>query len=104
MKKKNKGFLGRLLGRSRAEAQECPYVCHEGMWYRQEWRDGSCAPIGEPLGPCPLEPEEMDAGAKPNSDDASRSEPPLICWKGQLYRQKWVDGGMEAYGEPLGPC
>lgn len=32
------------------------------------------------------------------------NEPPLICWKHKLYRQKIVDGGLEPYGPPVGDC
>jgi len=31
-------------------------------------------------------------------------EPPLICWKHKLYRQRIVDGGLEPYGPPVGDC
>lgn len=49
----------------------------------------------------PVKPSEKESLA---GTEVAGNEPPLICWKGQLYRQKWVDGGLEAYGEPLGPC
>ncbi|MEO6834225.1 MAG: hypothetical protein ABI378_16020 [Chitinophagaceae bacterium] len=36
--------------------------------------------------------------------DQDPNEPPLICWKHKLYRQKVVDGGLEPYGAPVGDC
>jgi len=36
--------------------------------------------------------------------DPKNLDPPLICWNGNLYQQKWVDGGIEALGDPLGDC
>ncbi len=102
--KKNKNVLGRMLNRKPVEMPVCPDICFEGKLYHQQWVNGACVRAGASIGPCP-EPEII-VNAVPVSTkiEIGKNEPPLICWKGKLYRQKWVDGGLEAYGDPLGDC
>jgi len=109
--KKNKQLLSRLLARKEIILPACPDVCWEGQLYHQVWNGTTCQRVGTSLGPCPQDPQKNTeikpaeiATSPAKAIDPNSYDPPLICWKGKLYQQKWVDGGLEAYGDPIGDC
>lgn len=97
---KSRNFIARLLERAANRAAEPNAL--------STFEKSTSLPSASPIVAAPISPKPIIVSgledAKPVLVDQDPNEPPLICWKHKLYRQKVVDGGLEPYGPPVGDC
>ncbi|MBS1643647.1 MAG: hypothetical protein JST36_01285 [Bacteroidetes bacterium] len=115
---KSKNLVCRLLNRGNLVATRQAAIHEDWSLSRAEGMASPPAilasdiPLTPPLAPAPsiivnsptIEQPLIDKEEMPFKPADDPDEPPLICWKHKLYRQRIVDGGLEPYGPPVGDC